>query len=250
MKKSDAIIQERSGRGSFVPEDAFTNPILPALQTRQRRFALYAGSACKYQTDVAPFAAVSDHTPEAMRDLHSLLAPGEATYMMGLRNAPPLLAVPGLKFGDPYPSVQMAFPENAALPELPRDIEIHPLSCANAPEMLALIEVAFPGFFRVRTCEMGRYYGIRSKGQLVAMAGERMAFDRSIEISGVCTHPEHRGHGYAAALITRLLADHRRDGSRSFLHTGATNHRAIAVYERLGFVLSHNVAFHRLQRTP
>jgi ribosomal protein S18 acetylase RimI-like enzyme len=231
-----------------VTDTVFANPVLHSLQTRQRHLAQYAGSACKYQTDVAPFAAVSERTPEAMRDLHSLLAPGEATYMMGLRNAPPLLAVPGLKFGDPYPSVQMAFPENAALPELPRDIEIHPLSCANAPEMLALIEVAFPGFFRVRTCEMGRYYGIRAQGRLVAMAGERMAFDRYVEVSGVCTHPDHRGHGYAAALITRLLADHRRDGSLSFLHTGADNHRAIALYERLGFVLSHEIAFQRVVR--
>lgn len=230
--------------------DAFANPVLSSLHTRQRRFAQYAGSACKYQTDVAPFAAVSEHTPEAMRDLHSLLAPGETTYMMGLRNAPPLPAIPGLEFGNPYPSVQMAFPANAALPELPRGTEIHPLSCADAPEMLALIDVAFPGFFRVRTCEMGRYYGIRTQGQLVAMAGERMGFDRNIEISGVCTHPEHRGHGHAAALITRLLADHHREGSLSFLHTGADNHRAIALYERLGFVLSHNVSFHRITRTP
>lgn len=231
-------------------DTVFANPVLHSLQTRQRHFALSAGSAWKYQTDVAPFAAISDHAPEAMRDLHSLLTPGETIYMMGLRNAPPLPAAPGLEFGSPYPSVQMAFPESAALPELPVGIEIHPLSCANAPEMLALIEVAFPGFFRVRTCEMGRYYGIRAGSQLVAMAGERMGFDRKIEISGVCTHPEHRGHGHAAALISRLLADHRREGSLSFLHTGADNRRAIALYERLGFVLSHEIVFQRVVRTP
>ncbi len=224
----------------------FLNPILPALHTRQRRFAQNAGSACKYQTDVAPFAAVSECTPEAMRDLHSLLAPGEIVYMMGPQ--PPLPA-PGIQFHSTHSGVRMIFPEDAPLPELPpHPHAIESLSCANATEMLALIEVAFPGFFRVRTCEMGRYYGIRAGGQLVAMAGERMAFDRYVEVSGVCTHPEHRGHGHAAALISRLLADHRRDGSLSFLHTGATNHRAIAVYERLGFVLSHNVSFHRLQR--
>lgn len=229
-------------------DTVFANPVLSSLQARQRHFAQYAGSACKYQTDVAPFAAISDHSPEAMRDLHSLLAPGETIYMMGLRNAPPLPAVPGLEFGSPYPSVQMAFPETAPLPELPRAAEIHPLSCANADEMLVLIDVAFPGFFRVRTCEMGRYYGIRAQGQLVAMAGERMGFDRNIEISGVCTHPEHRGHGHAAALISRLLVDHRQEGSLSFLHTGADNHRAIALYERLGFVLSHEIAFQRVVR--
>jgi GNAT superfamily N-acetyltransferase len=231
-----------------VNDTIFTNPILHSLQTRQRRFALSAGNAWKYHTDVAPFAAVSDRTPEAMRDLHSLLAPGEIIYMMGPGTGLPLM-VPGLELQSTRPGVRMTFPEDAALPEIPpHAFAIHALSCANAPEMLALIKVAFPGFFRVRTCEMGRYYGVRVDGQLVAMAGERMAFDRSIEVSGVCTHPSHRGHGYAAALITRLLADHRGDGSHSFLHTGATNHRAIAVYERLGFVLSHKIAFHRIVR--
>jgi GNAT superfamily N-acetyltransferase len=230
-----------------VSDTSFLNPVLPSLQTRQRHFALYAGSACKYHTDVAPFAAISEHGPEAMRDLHSLLAPGEIIYMMG---APPPI-VPGLKFHGTHPGVRMAFSEDAPLPELPpHPFAIETLSCAHASEMLALIHVAFPGFFRVRTCEMGRYYGVRVDGRLVAMAGERMSFDRYVEVSGVCTHPEHRGRGHAAALISRLLADHRRDGSLPFLHTGADNHRAIVLYERLGFVHSHNVSFHRLQRTP
>ncbi|MGA9320158.1 MAG: hypothetical protein WBW06_03770, partial [Xanthobacteraceae bacterium] len=40
---------------------------------------------------------------------------------------------------------------------------------------------------------LGSYIGIRSGGQLVAMAGERMKFDGFTEISAVCSHPEHRG---------------------------------------------------------
>ena len=222
----------------------FVNPVLHALETRQRRFARFAGNACKYESDVAPFAAISKREAGAMRELHSLLAPGETVYMMGA--GPP--EVPGLAFKGTSAGVQMMLCSPHGHTRLRRspDVDVEKLSCENAAEMVALIEVAFPGYFRIRTCEMGSYYGVRVDGRLVAMAGERMAFDRYKEISGVCTHPEHTGRGYAGALITRLLEDHRRDGWLSCLHTGAANKRAIALYERLGFVVSREVAFHRV----
>lgn len=221
----------------------FVNPVLHALATRQRRFAQFAGNAWKYETDVAPFAAVAEREAGAMRDHCSLLAPGETVYMMG---AEPLV-VPGLAFKSTLAGVQMMFPADAVLPVVP-SIDVVKLSCESAAEMVALTEVAFPGYFRIRTCEMGSYYGVRVDGRLVAMAGERMAFGCYKEISGVCTHPEHAGRGYAGALIMRLLEDHRRDGWLSCLHTGASNTRAIALYERLGFMVSREVAFHRVAR--
>jgi GNAT superfamily N-acetyltransferase len=225
----------------------FVNPVWHALETRQRRFAQCAGEACKYMTDVAPFAAVGSRSVEASRQLGSLLAPGEVVYMMG--DAPPV-EVPGLVVKGTLAGLQMVFPDDAEVPaSADRRIEILRLSCADAAEMVALTEIAFPGYFRTRTCEMGEYYGLRVGGRLVSMAGERFAFDRYVEISGVCTHPEHTGNGYAAALIARLLLDHRRDGWLSCLHLSAANKRAKALYERLGFVVSRDVNFHRVVRS-
>jgi len=127
-------------------------------------------------------------------------------------------------------------------------MEILPLSNADAPEMVALTTLAFPGFFRSRTCEMGTYYGIRSEGQLIAMGGERLTINGYPEISGICTHPAHRGKGYAAAIMWQLARDHRRDGLISWLHVSATNSRAIELYERMGFREVRTIMLHRISR--
>ncbi|HEX5236543.1 MAG TPA: GNAT family N-acetyltransferase [Silvibacterium sp.] len=226
----------------------FENPVWHALETRQRRFAQYAGEACRFAAEVAPFAAVGNRTEDASRQLLSLLRPSEVVYTMG--EAP--VEIPGLTVEGTLAGSQMMFPENSEIIEpghkesAHEQIGLAKLSCAHATEMVELTEIAFPGYFRIRTCEMGTYYGVRIGGRLVSMAGERFAFDRYVEISGVCTHPEHRGKGYAAALITRLLLDHRRNGWLSCLHTAAANKRAIAIYERLGFMVSREVNFHRV----
>jgi predicted GNAT family acetyltransferase len=82
---------------------------------------------------------------------------------------------------------------------------------------------------------MGAYYGIRDQGRLVAMCGERMNIGDFHEISGLCTHPEFRGRGYAAVLMLQLMRDHRKAGLRSYLHVSSNNANAIALYERMGF---------------
>lgn len=232
----------------------FTNPVWHALQTRQRGFAQVAEDACKYETDVAPFAAVADRSAEASRRLLRLLAPGEVVYMMG----EPPLEVPGLVVKGTVAGLQMTFPEGAEIPPWPHghtrfrrhgaaeELEISTLSCEDAADMVELTTIAFPGYFRIRMCEMGTYYGVRVGGGLVAMAGERFAFGRYVEISGVCTHPEYTGRGYAAALMTRLLLDHRRDGWLSCLHLSADNQHAKELYDRLGFVVNREVNFHKV----
>ena len=79
--------------------------------------------------------------------------------------------------------------------------------------MAAITTLAFPSFFRSRTCEMGSYYGVRSyTGELLAMGGERLQLDGYSEISAVCTHPSFRGQGFAVSLIWHLVRNHRRDG--------------------------------------
>src|ERR1700754_210466 len=114
--------------------------------------------------------------------------------------------------------------------------------------MVALTDIAFPGFFRARTCEMGSYYGVRAGGELIAMGGERLMLEGYPEISGICTHPEHRGKGLAAGLIWRLVRKHRREGQVSWLHVAARNQHAIDLCRRLGFKVARKVMLHRMCR--
>ena len=101
--------------------------------------------------------------------------------------------------------------------------------------MVALTDLAFPGFFRARTHELGNYYGIRIDNELVAMAGERLAVPGFREISAVVTHPAYTGRGYAALLLNRPLQDQATAGLKSFLHLSEHNSRAIAILQAYGF---------------
>jgi GNAT superfamily N-acetyltransferase len=233
------------GAGSLpiLSTDPFADPVWNALQTTHQPLALAVGRACKYPQDIAPFAAVAENTPAAFQDLHSLLLPGETTYVM--HEQPP--DVVGLRSGGTLPCLQMVFPSSLAFPET-KPIEITPLTCADAPAMVELTNLAFPGFFRSRTCLMGNYYGLWEDGRLIAMGGERLIINPWREISGVCTHPEHRGKGYAPRIMTQLLHDHRAAGHTSCLHVASTNRTAIDLYLRMGFSVLREIHLYQISR--
>jgi len=101
--------------------------------------------------------------------------------------------------------------------------------------MQDLTAIAYPRFFRARTHELGKYFGIWQDGRLAAMAGERIAMKQYRELSGVCTHPDFRGRGYAKRLIARVVNGILEDGRVPFLHVDAENEKTIALYRQLGF---------------
>lgn len=207
---------------------------------------MHVGKAWKYPRAMAPFGAIEDNSEQATEELFSLMEPEEVVYVpseMPLR-------LPGLHCEGPVDVLQFTYPQERALPRIVegRGAVIERLSCADAQAMAGLTDVAFPGFFRRRTCEMGRYYGIRDSRQLVAMCGERMNVGRYREISGLCTHPEARGQGYATLLMARLLQDHQEADERSYLHVASENTNAIALYERMGFECEGAYSLFRVTR--
>jgi predicted GNAT family acetyltransferase len=118
-----------------------------------------------------------------------------------------------------------------------------PLTRADVPAMLRLIELAQPGPFLPRTIELGTYVSIQQDTQLVAMAGVRLHPPGYREISAVCTHPSYRRRGYGNRLVSVLVHTIQSAGEVPFLHVASENSGAISLYESLGFVrraeLSH-----------
>ncbi len=244
-----------------MPEDPLSDPIGSALSTTHRHLAQTSGRACRYVAAVAPFAALAasgnaatqaNDALEALKDLHRLLQPGEEVLVAGARPA----QCAGLACTGTIPCRQMIFPFDAPLPQALPGSLVEPLTCANAAEMLALISVAYPGFFRPETCRMGRYLGIRdAQGRLIAMGGERICLQAPgrrpwHEVSGLCSHPDHAGKGLGTAVLHEILATQRAMGASSWLWVAEANRKAIALYERSGFQTIRHTELHRLRRSP
>lgn len=204
-------------------------PAWSALTTRQAPFALGDRLAVRLAPDVGLFAAAADGSDEALAALAALVAARGpvATVEAVAQPLPPGLAA------TPQPAVlQMV----AARPA-PREpaFEVTPLTDADASQMLALATLTQPGPFFKRTHQLGDFVGVKQDGELIAMAGERLKPEGFTEVSGVCTHPDHQGRGYAAGLMAVVERGILARGETPFLHVFAHNAGAVRLYKALGY---------------
>jgi predicted GNAT family acetyltransferase len=200
--------------------------------------------AKRFAPDVNLFAAACDDTPAALAALAALVKPEESVFLL---QVPDILIPPGLVEVRAGKGVQMVVARSMTVETTRSDIVM--LGDEDAPEMLALAELTEPGPFLARTHAMGTFLGIRVGGRLAAMAGERMRFPGYTEVSGVCTHPEFRGRGFARRLSATVAAGIEARGDRPFLHAWKSNHSAISLYEGLGFKVRTEVNAAVLKRS-
>ncbi len=203
-------------------------PIWSALTSRQAAFGSNGALARRFREDIGPFAAAADDSEAAAAELAAL---AHADDDMSLLERAPPAPPPGIELKLNAAGVQMVLSALKPGPEIAFD---H-LGDMDAPDMIALATLTRPGPFRARTHTLGRFIGVRNQGQLVAMAGERLQTEAFIEVSGICTHPDHRGRGLAAALTVAVTERILREGKTPFLHAYASNTGAIALYRKLGF---------------
>ena len=204
-------------------------PVWSALTGRQASLALGDARALRFDPAYALFAAAADASPESLAALGGLNTSANGLGMIEAVD-PPL--PPGAVVRSKAAGVQMVA---AALTGGGRPVAFEPLGEADAAAMLALATLTVPGPFFERTHRLGDFVGVKVDGRLVAMAGERMKPEGFTEVSGVCTRPDHRGRGYAGALMRVVTQRILERGEQAFLHAYAANMGAIALYETLGF---------------
>jgi ribosomal protein S18 acetylase RimI-like enzyme len=217
-------------------------PIWGALASRHAPLAEGGNLARRYKSPMTPFAAARDDSAESLQALGSLAREGEGLLLI---YSDPITAPDGMVATMTAAAVQL-------VAERPLVVEnddcIEQLGEADIPEMLALAELTKPGPFSPRALSLGDFWGIREKGALVAMAGERMKLDGFTEISGVCAHPDARGRGFARLLSMYVAGRVVERGETPFLHAYATNTPAVALYQSIGFALRSTMHVAVLQR--
>lgn len=224
-----------------MTESALDNPFWSSLQTRHRHIALVADAAARYPPEYAPFFGVADVDADAGAALAGLIGPGETVLLLGV--APKLSKAWHLEpLGD---LAQMMCATPIPVIDGPMVTE---LGESHRADVLALTALVYPHYFRPRTMELGRYFGIYVEGRLAAMIGERLGTDTHTEMSAICTHPDFTGRGYARRLAAFLTNDTLERGHTPFLHVSHENPHAKSIYERLGYRLRRNVPFWSLQR--
>jgi ribosomal protein S18 acetylase RimI-like enzyme len=222
------------------------NPFWSSLRTRHRGLALTAGNVARYPPEYAPFLGVADADAGAEMALASLVAPGETVLLLGV--APRLSDAWRLESQGDLAQMMCTVP----IPVV-NGPEIIELDGSHRADVLALTALVYPHYFRPRTMEIGRYFGIympdaSGEVRLAAMIGERLGTDEHTEMSAICTHPDFIGRGYARRLTAFLTNDTLSRGRTPFLHVSYENTHARSLYERLGYRLRRDIPFWSLRR--
>lgn len=212
--------------------EQLNNPVWSSLTGGNTDLAIGNDKAKRYQPGISPFVAVARHDFEHYQALRELVSPKETVAVFTTN-----------KDLDPRPwdivnridGYQMMY--EGPTPDLQEEFTITKLKPQNVPAMLELTRLSPPGPFQEKTIEFGGYEGIFEGEQLIAMAGHRFHCGPYVEISAVCTHPDHTGKGYARALINNQIRQLHQEGMFPYLHVRADNTRAINIYKQMGFAI-------------
>ncbi|HEV2569897.1 GNAT family N-acetyltransferase [Sphingomonas sp.] len=215
-------------------------PVWNALATRQSGLSIGDERARRYRPEINLFAAAAETGDgEALAWL-------AGDSVIGTVEPEPVAALPGMTLQKQAIVNQMVAEQS---PGLPDGFLYQLLGDTDAAEMLELATMTEPGPFFANTHLMGHFIGVREQGRLVAMAGQRMRVPGFTEVSAVCTHPEHRGRGYAGKLMRVLIDRIVSEGDAAFLHVYPDNAGAIALYEALGLRFRRQLHFQTWSRT-
>jgi len=226
-----------------IMEEVLDNPVWYALNSTNKKISAGDDQVKYFLADISPFAGLKEINKNNLVKLFKLLP---------ARHTVAIESTVEIEIPEPWKQIsilnvfQMVF-QSPGKPIHP-DQEFTPLTYEHVPQMLSLATLTNPGPFSKKTIEFGDYFGIFQGNDLVAMCGQRLQPDPYIEVSAVCTHPDHLGKGYAGKLIIHQVSRIMNKSGKPFLHVLTSNTRAISLYEKLGFVTRKEMIITILQK--
>lgn len=223
--------------------ETLDNPAWHGLNSGNRSLAFGSDQVKYFSRDVSPFLGFDSNDNDRFGILERMIPEGQTLAFFSVTDYPvpePWELLRKLKVA------QMIY-EKPVAPAYDKT-GIRPLNKTYVPQMLALAKLTNPGPFFKNTIDFGDFFGLFENDQLVAMTGERLKPHQYIEVSAVCTHPDHTGKGYAKNLMANQIDKIIGESCIPFLHVLTENTGAIALYEKLGFRLRTELVIHMIRK--
>lgn len=216
-------------------EQQLKNPVWYSLKETHKKYAIEFNGIQFYNPEVCIFGSFLDETKTAIASNEYLKTSDKFFFVS--ENQTPIIDNTKVLLEKKVDGCQMVLNK---LTEVLITEKIILLDQAHIDEVYDLIWLVMPGYYKKRTFEMGKYFGIFKTGKLVSIVGQRMQTDYFIEVSAVVTHPNYTRKGLAKQLIAYTTKEILKENKTPILHTNKGN-LAIPLYEKLGYELRRDM---------
>ena len=211
------------------------NPVWHSLSESHKEYAIAYDDTLFYDPEYCPFGAALN-TKKSSNAIEQYSTLSDNFFIVGKKPEIPA----NLKIANELVCLQMIISELIDIPIIDTIIK---LKESHREDLLELVKIVYPEYFKSKTATLGHYYGIYKDEQLVAVSGERMQMIDFIEVSAVITHPDYLGKGYAKQLVAHTANTILNQNKTAFLHVYEKNFGAIKLYEKLGFKTRRKINF-------
>ncbi|WP_443947314.1 GNAT family N-acetyltransferase [Pedobacter sp. AW1-32] len=206
------------------------NPIYNALRSNHQHISSGTTEVKVYDEEITAFAGFNEYSSENYDQLHKISSGKNVHVVFTLESVKEMKNWEIVHTIDMF---QMVYNQQTVSKN--ENNNFVELDNQHIPQMNELVELTKPGPFLSRTIELGNYIGFFNDRQLISMLGQRLNPYSFVEISAVCTHPNHLGNGYARVLLNEQIRRITENNQVPFLHVKNDNQAAIKLYEKVGF---------------